>query len=99
MSGEVRRHPAAQIPRRLPAAGRRLPGIVIALSAAAAWWLLYSNLERFANWLVHEALGMAAGSRLASAIAFFVRRQTAGNVLASRPVARRDSPPHQFRPP
>jgi hypothetical protein len=38
----------------------------------AAWWLLYSNLERFATWLVYGALGMPAGNRLASALAFFV---------------------------
>jgi uncharacterized membrane protein YraQ (UPF0718 family) len=49
-----------------------LPWILIALAAAAAWWLAYSNLERFANWLVYGALGMPTGNRLASAIAFFV---------------------------
>jgi uncharacterized membrane protein YraQ (UPF0718 family) len=46
--------------------------MLIVLSAAAAWWLIYSNLERFANWFVYGALGMSASTRLASAAAFFV---------------------------
>ncbi len=53
-------------------AGKWVAWAVIALAGAAAWWLAYTNLERFANWLVYAALGMTAGSRLASAIAFFV---------------------------
>jgi uncharacterized membrane protein YraQ (UPF0718 family) len=46
--------------------------VALALAAAAAWWLVYTNLERFANWLVYAALGMTGGTRLASAIAFFI---------------------------
>lgn len=46
--------------------------IAVGLTAAAGWWLLYSNLERFANWLVYSAIGMATGTRFASAMAFFV---------------------------
>ena len=72
MSGELQRHPADRKAKRTPDTGRWLLLILIALAAAAAWWLAYSNLERFANWLVYGALGMPAGSRLASAIAFFV---------------------------
>ena len=53
-------------------AGKWVAWAVIALAGAAAWWLAYTNLERFANWLVYAALGMTAGSRLASAIAFFI---------------------------
>jgi hypothetical protein len=41
-------------------------------SGAAAWWLVYSNLEAFATWFTYRLLGMAAGTRLASAIAFLV---------------------------
>jgi hypothetical protein len=33
---------------------------------------MYSNLERFADWLVYGVLGMSTGNRLASAVAFFV---------------------------
>ena len=55
--------------RAAPAKSMAVAGMVLA--AAAAWWLVYSNLERFANWLVYGALGMTGG-RLASAIAFFV---------------------------
>jgi uncharacterized membrane protein YraQ (UPF0718 family) len=51
---------------------RRLLWTALAGAGVAAWWLLYSNLERFSSWLVFGALGMSPGSRLASAIAFFV---------------------------
>ncbi len=71
MSGEVQRSVARRT-TKLPRAGRWLAWILVALAAIAAWWLVYSNLERFANWLVYGALGMSSGSRLASAIAFFV---------------------------
>jgi hypothetical protein len=72
MSGEVQRHPAAQKTMRLPAARKWLLWLFVVLAVAAAWWLVYSNLERFANWLVYGALRMPSGNRLASAIAFFV---------------------------
>jgi uncharacterized membrane protein YraQ (UPF0718 family) len=72
MSGEVRRQSGARKAAKLPNAGRWVLWILVALAAAAAWWLLYSNLERFSNWLVYGALGMSSGTRLASAIAFFV---------------------------
>ena len=72
MSGEVQGHSAGRPATRHTAAGHWALWILIALAAAAAWWLVYTNLERFANWLVYGALGMSAGTRLASAIAFFV---------------------------
>ncbi|MFI5369867.1 MAG: permease [Spirochaetia bacterium] len=72
MSGELQRHIADPNAARIPSARRWLLWILIALAAIAAWWLVYTNLERFANWLVYGALGMSAGTRLASAIAFFV---------------------------
>jgi uncharacterized protein len=43
-----------------------------AAGAAAAWVLLYLNVERFSAWLVYGVMGMRAGSRLASAAAFFL---------------------------
>ena len=72
MSGEARKLSAEHMTSKPPGAGRRLAGVVLALAAAAAWWLAYTNLERFANWLVYSALGMTGGSRLASAITFFI---------------------------
>jgi hypothetical protein len=72
MSGDPQRASAAGKNVRLPAAGKWLLWLFIVLAAAAAWWLVYGNLERFANWLVYGALGMSAGNRLASALAFFV---------------------------
>ncbi len=45
---------------------------VIALAAAAAWWLLYRNLDRLAHLAVYAGLGMSAGSRLASTLTFFL---------------------------
>ncbi len=46
--------------------------VVLVLLGAAAWWFLYSNLEAIASWFTYTLLGMTAGSRLASALAFFV---------------------------
>lgn len=72
MGSEARKPPATQKTRRPSGFGKRLAWAALTLAAAAAWLLAYSNLERFANWLVYGALGMTAGNRLASAIAFFV---------------------------
>lgn len=65
--------------RKVTLSGLRSPSkwtvaLLIALLAvgAAGWWLVYSNLERFAHWLVFGAFGLSATSRLGSAIAFFV---------------------------
>jgi hypothetical protein len=72
VSSEAQKMPPEQTAHSHSKIGKRVALVVIALAAAAVWWLAYSNLERFANWLVFGALGMTAGSRLASAIAFFV---------------------------
>jgi hypothetical protein len=72
MSGDVQRKSAVGKGVKLPAAGKWILRLLLALAAAAAWWLVYGNLERFANRLVYGALGMSAGNRLASAVAFFV---------------------------
>ena len=72
MSSEARKLPTKQTTPGHTKAAKWATWAVIALAAAAAWWLAYTNLERFANWLVYAALGMTAGSRLASAIAFFI---------------------------
>ena len=44
----------------------------MAAVGVAAWWLLYVHLERLADALVYSALGLARGSAIASAAAFFV---------------------------
>jgi len=71
MSSNVQRRPAAGNGVKRPA-GKWILWLLLTVAAVAAWWLMYSNLERFANWLVYGLLGMSAGTRLASAIAFFV---------------------------
>jgi uncharacterized membrane protein YraQ (UPF0718 family) len=71
-SAASREDPAGLAPRGRLRAGRVVLGAALAVAGAAAWWLLFSNLERFANWLVYSAIGMAPGARLASAVAFFV---------------------------
>jgi len=76
--GARRSHVSSDI-RKVTLSGLRSPSkwtvaLLIALLAvgAAGWWLVYSNLERFAHWLVFGAFGLSATSRLGSAIAFFV---------------------------
>jgi uncharacterized membrane protein YraQ (UPF0718 family) len=71
MSSTIR--PAASTaPHGRPRAGRLIVTAGLVIAATAAWWLLFTNLERFSNWLVYSVIGMTAGSRLASAVAFFV---------------------------
>jgi hypothetical protein len=72
MSSEARKLSGDHTTSKPPKVGKLLAWLALALAAAAAWWLAYTNLERFANWLVYSALGMTAGSRLSSAIAFFI---------------------------
>jgi uncharacterized membrane protein YraQ (UPF0718 family) len=72
MSGTTRREDAAAAFHGRGRAGRLLLYAVLALAAIAAWWLIFSNLGRFADWLVYYAFGMTPGGRLASAIAFFI---------------------------
>lgn len=36
------------------------------------WWLVYKNLENFANWIVYSLFKMTEGEHLAEAIRFFV---------------------------
>ena len=63
---------AAAAPHGRSSAGRLILTAALVLAGAVAWWLMFTNLERFSNWLVYAAIGMTADSRLASAIAFFV---------------------------
>jgi len=72
MSNEARKLSAEHTTSKPPKFGKRLAWPALALAAGAAWWLAYTNLERFANWLVYSALGMTAGTRLSSAISFFI---------------------------
>jgi len=50
---------------------RSLWGLILVL-AAAAWWLLYRNLEGLAQAFTYDLLGMESGSHLASAVEFLV---------------------------
>jgi len=45
---------------------------LLAVIAAAAWWLAYHNLELFAKWFTYHLLGMSSGSHLSSAVEFLV---------------------------
>lgn len=44
----------------------------VVLVAAGAWWLLWNQLQAFANWLAYDLLGLDAGSHLGEAVAFFL---------------------------
>jgi hypothetical protein len=46
--------------------------VLLVAVAAAAWWSLYRNLEPMAKWLTHSVFSMSAGSRLSSAVEFFL---------------------------
>jgi len=52
--------------------GRPLAVSMLVLAAVAAWWLLFSNLERLSTVLVYGALGMNKARHLSSAVAFFL---------------------------
>ena len=55
------------------AAPNRLPRYLAACAAAAiAWTCAYLSLQPLAAWLTHRALGFEPGSRLASAVGFFL---------------------------
>jgi uncharacterized membrane protein YraQ (UPF0718 family) len=40
--------------------------------ALSAWWLLYRSLSPFTNWLTFSLLPLSPGTRLSSAVSFFV---------------------------
>ncbi len=46
--------------------------ILGALAAAAAWWLIYRNLEGFAKWFTYRVLRMSLYSHLGAAIEFLI---------------------------
>ncbi|MGE5664289.1 MAG: permease [Deltaproteobacteria bacterium] len=55
-------------------AGIREPARLLGagLLALALWWLLYRGLSPFAKWLTFSLLALSPGTRLASAVEFFV---------------------------
>ena len=61
MGSEARRLSTEHGAGRPPGGVRRLAWGALALAVAAAWWLAYTNLEHFANWVVYAVLGMTAG--------------------------------------
>jgi uncharacterized protein len=51
---------------------RRARSLLLALAGVAVWWLLYRPLGRAADWGAYGWLGLARGSRLGAAVAFFL---------------------------
>jgi len=45
---------------------------VIVLTAALIWWFVWQNLLGLADWLTYELIGLAPGSHLGEAVAFFL---------------------------
>ena len=64
--------PTSPGPTSLSRRWRLASRVALVLSGAAAWWLVYANLEAFATWFTYHLLGMTTGNRLASALAFLV---------------------------
>ena len=52
--------------------GPRLPAGAIVATAAAAWLILWLGNAPFADWLVYQAVGLSAGTRLGDAVHFFL---------------------------
>jgi uncharacterized membrane protein YraQ (UPF0718 family) len=46
--------------------------MALAVLVLVLWWLVYRNLEPFAGWFTHTLCGLARGSRLGTAVSFFV---------------------------
>ncbi len=44
----------------------------LVLASAVGWWVLYGKLDAIASWLTYGVLSMTAGTRLASAVEFFL---------------------------
>jgi hypothetical protein len=44
----------------------------LAVAALTAWWLAYRSLRPFASWLTYSLFGLPEGTRLASAVEFFL---------------------------
>ena len=55
-----------------PRRGGLFLSLVLGLAGVGIWWLAYSNLALFAEWLTYSMLAMERGSHLAASIAFFV---------------------------
>ncbi len=55
-----------------PGAGETVRYFGTGLLALGVWWLIYRELAPFANWFTFSLLTLQPGSRLASAVGFFV---------------------------
>jgi uncharacterized protein len=66
--------PASAGPGRAPASPRWrfVSRAALVLLGAAAWYFVYVYIEAFSIWFTYSLLGMTAGTRLASAVAFLV---------------------------
>ena len=72
MSSEADKASSVFAPAPHGRAGRLLATSTLVLVVAAAWWLLFSNLERLSGLLVYGALGMDGASHISAALAFFL---------------------------
>jgi uncharacterized membrane protein YraQ (UPF0718 family) len=61
--------PPAVVPSRR---WRLVSRLALVLIGTALWWLVYRSLDPFAKWFTYDLVKMAAGSRLALAVEFFV---------------------------
>ncbi len=64
--------PHDTLPRPRRGASVAVRYAVAGLALVAAWWLVYGQLAPVAHWLTYRVCGLAADSRLASAVEFFV---------------------------
>jgi len=65
-------NPAAALgPLDQPRGWGRVRSALLVVLGATAWWLVYRNLELFAQWFTYHLLGRSAG-RFSSAIEFFI---------------------------
>jgi hypothetical protein len=76
MNGCCGKDPAGGVKTRAAAAegdaGWNVRALGIGALALAVWWLVYRSLLPFAKWFTHSVLPLSPGSRLASAVEFFV---------------------------
>jgi len=71
-SSQGNANPAAALgPLDQPRGWGRVRSVLLVVLGATAWWLVYRNLEVFAQWFTYHLLGLSAG-RFSSAIEFFI---------------------------
>ncbi len=71
MSAHSAQHDATSDSARTAAAWNRRYCMTVVL-LAGLWWALYRGIQPAAAWIVHDLLGLAAGTRLTGAVEFFL---------------------------